>query len=129
MVNPEVEIIDEPSESEDSKPDADQGATEHARTATALVNPEIEVIDEDALRKQKRARLNEPSESEDGKPDADQDATEHASAPFVHPEGWNAQRHYGFCGQSCPCCRSQNAEDWLGTCSVCDAQSSSSSSD
>ena len=32
---------------------------------------------------------------------------------------WNRQRHWDYCGQSCPCCRS-NAGDAGGACPVCD---------
>ena len=40
-----------------------------------------------------------------------------------HEGGWDSISHYGFCGQSCPCCGSHNEEDiGFGLCSVCDAR-------
>ena len=36
-----------------------------------------------------------------------------------HEERWTAKRHYGFCGQSCPCCRAANKEDWPSGCKIC----------
>ena len=42
--------------------------------------------------------------------------------PFIasHPDpDWTMDDHYGFCGQSCECCRAANEEDWLGTCDIC----------
>lgn len=41
--------------------------------------------------------------------------------PTEHPIGWNSYAHYGMCGQSCPCCRSEHNER-LGSCPVCDKQ-------
>lgn len=39
-----------------------------------------------------------------------------------HMKGWNKDIHYTdlgcFCGQSCPCCRSEQGELW-GVCSIC----------
>ena len=36
-------------------------------------------------------------------------------------ERWTEMHHYNYCGQSCPCCRSINPEDVMGTCKICDA--------
>lgn len=41
--------------------------------------------------------------------------------PTEHPLGWSPQAHYGMCGQSCPCCRSEHNE-LLGSCLVCDKE-------
>ena len=37
---------------------------------------------------------------------------------------WIATGHWGFCGQSCPCCRSA-VGDGFGTCDACDAAAQS----
>lgn len=38
-----------------------------------------------------------------------------------HPEYWSTNNHYGICGQSCPCCRSEIEEiPGFGTCPICD---------
>jgi len=38
-----------------------------------------------------------------------------------HPTSWTPYDHYGMCGQSCPCCRSEvEGPDVMGTCPVCD---------
>ena len=55
--------------------------------------------------------------------------------PLIHPEhvwrnilpylvlhdehAWTTRKHYGFCGQSCPCCRFC-AGDFLGSCTFCE---------
>ena len=43
-----------------------------------------------------------------------------------HGESWTASGHYadGQCGQSCPCCRFEEARGrdrstWLGVCPIC----------
>ena len=35
-----------------------------------------------------------------------------------HPASWDSTTHYGQCGQSCPCCRSE-VGDTLGACPIC----------
>jgi hypothetical protein len=35
-----------------------------------------------------------------------------------HPASWDSTTHYGQCGQSCPCCRSE-VGDILGACPIC----------
>ena len=35
-----------------------------------------------------------------------------------HPASWDSTNHYGQCGQSCPCCRSE-VGDTLGACPIC----------
>jgi hypothetical protein len=44
--------------------------------------------------------------------------TEQVSQPRTHPDFWNELTHYGQCGQSCPCCRSEVGDE-LGSCLVC----------
>ena len=36
----------------------------------------------------------------------------------LHPPHWNPIRHFGRCGQSCPCCRARVGE-LMGACPVC----------
>ena len=37
-----------------------------------------------------------------------------------HPCNWTKTTHYGMCGQSCPCCRTQIEGIYgFGTCVVC----------
>ena len=36
----------------------------------------------------------------------------------VHPKSWDKHTHYGQCGQSCPCCRSEVGDTW-GSCPIC----------
>ena len=36
----------------------------------------------------------------------------------THPTCWSADKHYGQCGQSCPCCRAEIGDNW-GACMVC----------
>ena len=35
-----------------------------------------------------------------------------------HVSSWTSKTHYGQCGQSCPCCRSQFNEE-IGSCPIC----------
>ena len=35
-----------------------------------------------------------------------------------HPKSWDKHTHYGQCGQSCPCCRSEVGDTW-GSCPIC----------
>ena len=39
----------------------------------------------------------------------------------AHPPQWNPIRHFGHCGQSCPCCKSRYGE-LIGSCAVCDRE-------
>ena len=32
---------------------------------------------------------------------------------------WRPRTHWGWCGQSCPCCRAQQIEDWPTGCQAC----------
>ena len=43
------------------------------------------------------------------------------TAPFLvdHPVTWDPETHFGYCGQSCGCCRSHNPED---ACEGCNCQ-------
>ena len=36
-----------------------------------------------------------------------------------HPIDWTPEKHYGMCGQSCPCCRARIEEVPLGVCIIC----------
>uniref|UniRef100_A0A6C0J730 Uncharacterized protein n=1 Tax=viral metagenome TaxID=1070528 RepID=A0A6C0J730_9ZZZZ len=36
----------------------------------------------------------------------------------VHPKSWDKHTHYGQCGQSCPCCRTEVGDTW-GSCPIC----------
>ena len=36
-----------------------------------------------------------------------------------HPHDWTPIGHFGFCGESCGCCRAHNSEDWLTGCIAC----------
>ena len=36
-----------------------------------------------------------------------------------HPPWWTRERHWGACGQNCPCCRAENPEDWWSGCELC----------
>ena len=38
-----------------------------------------------------------------------------------HWEGWTWEKHWGFCTQSCPCCRSQVGDDH-GYCEMCSSE-------
>ena len=43
---------------------------------------------------------------------------------FFHPRTWSKEKHYGRCGQSCPCCRWQlwveTGFDPFGVCELCE---------
>ena len=36
-----------------------------------------------------------------------------------HTGGWTPSKHYGMCGQSCPCCRAEIEETPFGVCPIC----------
>ena len=36
-----------------------------------------------------------------------------------HEEPWDKRTHWGECGQSCPCCRAINDEDYPSGCNTC----------
>ena len=36
-----------------------------------------------------------------------------------HPKGWTPGKHYGQCGQSCPCCRAIIEDVPFGVCEIC----------
>ena len=40
------------------------------------------------------------------------------SKSIEHPKSWNINTHYGMCGQSCPCCRT-NLGELIGACTIC----------
>jgi hypothetical protein len=42
----------------------------------------------------------------------------HTVPTAVHPDCWDEHKHYGQCGQSCPCCRAEVGDTW-GACTVC----------
>ena len=50
---------------------------------------------------------------------AEQDVLAPTLLPYIfhfvvlHPADWDPHCHYRFCGQSCPCCRGHNPEDYL----------------
>ena len=37
---------------------------------------------------------------------------------YEHPKYWTEEKHYGQCGQSCPCCRAA-VGDTFGACPIC----------
>ena len=37
----------------------------------------------------------------------------------THPDPWRKRGHWGWCGQSCPCCRAHNPMDWPTGCDMC----------
>ena len=40
-----------------------------------------------------------------------------------HPTGWCPENHYGYCGQSCPCCRFKvEGPNGFGICNICKNQ-------
>ena len=38
---------------------------------------------------------------------------------ICHPTNWTPEKHYGACGQSCPCCRARIEESPFGVCTIC----------
>lgn len=36
-----------------------------------------------------------------------------------YDKNWNEKTHYGQCGQSCPCCRWEIAQEPFGSCEIC----------
>mgnify|MGYP006451602903 FL=1 len=44
--------------------------------------------------------------------------TKKQTQPTEHPSSWDQHSHYGQCGQSCPCCRTEVGDTW-GACPIC----------
>ena len=51
------------------------------------------------------------------KPTKTPPSVQNVTAP--HPAGWTPEHHWGYCGQSCPCCRAE-VDRWNGECQYCD---------
>ena len=68
-----------------------------------------------------RNRVKNAEEAEETKPKDNAEAE--AEDEVKHPKCWSEHTHYGHCGQSCPCCRTE-VGDTLGSCLVCNKKNS-----